>query len=93
MRDWLPDSLMRYNFRVGFGERFRACSTDIQNRTNNYSALSRWDHPQQGDLRLSGPPSGQGAGGRARTRDRWIPADLRADSLPTAPPTPLTFGS
>ncbi|GFN92265.1 hypothetical protein PoB_001877100 [Plakobranchus ocellatus] len=36
--------------------------------------------PQQGDLRLSGPPSGQGAGSGARTRDRMVPADLRADS-------------
>ncbi|GFO23045.1 hypothetical protein PoB_004955000 [Plakobranchus ocellatus] len=26
--------------------------------------------PQEGDLRLSGPPSGQDAGGRAGTRDR-----------------------
>ncbi|GFN94447.1 hypothetical protein PoB_002095300 [Plakobranchus ocellatus] len=45
--------------------------------------------PQQGDLRLSGPPSGQGAGSGARTRDRKVPADLRADSLATVPPTPL----
>ncbi|GFO04829.1 hypothetical protein PoB_003133400 [Plakobranchus ocellatus] len=44
--------------------------------------------PQLGDLRLSGPPSGQGAGGGARTRDRRVPADLRADSLATVPPTP-----
>ncbi|GFN78078.1 hypothetical protein PoB_000458400 [Plakobranchus ocellatus] len=44
--------------------------------------------PQQGDFRLSGPPSGQGAGGGARTRDRRVPADLRADSLATVPPTP-----
>ncbi|GFO05924.1 transposon tf2-11 polyprotein [Plakobranchus ocellatus] len=29
--------------------------------------------PQQGDLRLLGPPSGQGAGGGARTRDRRVP--------------------
>ncbi|GFO24643.1 hypothetical protein PoB_005114800 [Plakobranchus ocellatus] len=43
--------------------------------------------PQQGDLRLSGPPSGQGAGGGARTRDRKVPADFRADSLATVPPT------
>ncbi|GFO26044.1 hypothetical protein PoB_005254900 [Plakobranchus ocellatus] len=46
--------------------------------------------PQQGDLRLSGPPSGQGAGGGTRTRDRMVPADLRADSLATVPPTPPT---
>ncbi|GFO01885.1 hypothetical protein PoB_002839000, partial [Plakobranchus ocellatus] len=44
--------------------------------------------PQQGDLRLLGPPSGQGTGSRARTRDRRVPADLRADSLTTGPPTP-----
>ncbi|GFO32591.1 hypothetical protein PoB_005909600 [Plakobranchus ocellatus] len=46
-------------------------------------------NPQQGDLRLLGPPSGQGVDGRARTRDRRVPADLRADSLTTEPPTPL----
>ncbi|GFO15431.1 hypothetical protein PoB_004193600 [Plakobranchus ocellatus] len=37
--------------------------------------------PQQGDLKLSGPPTSQGAGGRARTCDRKVPADFRADSL------------
>ncbi|GFO21662.1 hypothetical protein PoB_004816700 [Plakobranchus ocellatus] len=31
--------------------------------------------PQRGDLRVSGPPSGQGADGRPRTRDRRVPAD------------------
>ncbi|GFO35453.1 hypothetical protein PoB_006195800 [Plakobranchus ocellatus] len=44
--------------------------------------------PQQGDLRLSGPPSGQGAASGARTRDRRVPADLRADSQATVLPTP-----
>ncbi|GFN86239.1 hypothetical protein PoB_001274500 [Plakobranchus ocellatus] len=44
--------------------------------------------PQQGDLRLSGPPSGQGAVGVARTRDRRAPA-VPGDSLSTMPPTPL----
>ncbi|GFN74373.1 hypothetical protein PoB_000087900 [Plakobranchus ocellatus] len=44
--------------------------------------------PQKGDLRLSGPPSGQGAAGRTKTRDRRVPADLRADSLATVLPTP-----
>ncbi|GFO39645.1 hypothetical protein PoB_006615000 [Plakobranchus ocellatus] len=48
--------------------------------------------PQQGDLRLSGPPSGQGTSGGARTRDRRVPAVLRADPLTTIPPTsPLTL--
>ncbi|GFN81381.1 hypothetical protein PoB_000788700 [Plakobranchus ocellatus] len=49
----------------------------------------RWDcraSPQQGDLRLSGPLSGQGAGGGARPLDRRIPADIQADSLATVPP-------
>ncbi|GFO33093.1 hypothetical protein PoB_005959800 [Plakobranchus ocellatus] len=38
-----------------------------------------------------GLPSGQGAGGEARTRDRRIPPDLRVDSLATVPPTPEFF--
>ncbi|GFO15721.1 hypothetical protein PoB_004222600 [Plakobranchus ocellatus] len=44
--------------------------------------------PHQGDLRLSGTPSGQGAGGRAQTGDKRVAADFRADSLSTMPPTP-----
>ncbi|GFO33945.1 hypothetical protein PoB_006045000 [Plakobranchus ocellatus] len=41
-----------------------------------------------GDLRLSGSPSGHDAGRSARTRDRRVPAELRADSLASLPPTP-----
>ncbi|GFO42546.1 hypothetical protein PoB_006905100 [Plakobranchus ocellatus] len=41
-----------------------------------------------GDLKLSGTPPGQGSSGRARTRDRIVPADLRAVSLSIVPPTP-----
>ncbi|GFO23810.1 hypothetical protein PoB_005031500, partial [Plakobranchus ocellatus] len=37
--------------------------------------------PQKSDLNLSGPPSGQGIRGGARTRDRAVPADLRAALL------------
>ncbi|GFN91085.1 hypothetical protein PoB_001759100 [Plakobranchus ocellatus] len=46
--------------------------------------------PQQDDFRLSGPPSGQrqSAGSRARTRERRIPVEFRAESLSTVPPTP-----
>ncbi|GFO32349.1 hypothetical protein PoB_005885400 [Plakobranchus ocellatus] len=44
--------------------------------------------PQQGDLRLSGPPSGQDAGGKTVARDRRVPADLRVDSLAAVTPTP-----
>ncbi|GFO07130.1 hypothetical protein PoB_003363500 [Plakobranchus ocellatus] len=49
---------------------------------------SKTKSPQQGDLRLSSPPSGQGAGGGTRIRDRRVPADLRVDSLTTLPSTP-----
>ncbi|GFN90399.1 hypothetical protein PoB_001690500 [Plakobranchus ocellatus] len=45
---------------------------------------------QQGDLRLLGPPSGQGACGGVRTLDRRVPADLRVDSPTTVSPTPQT---
>ncbi|GFN91341.1 hypothetical protein PoB_001784700 [Plakobranchus ocellatus] len=38
-----------------------------------------------GDLRLFGPPSGRGADGGARTRDRRVPADLKAYSQATVP--------
>ncbi|GFO13170.1 hypothetical protein PoB_003967500 [Plakobranchus ocellatus] len=48
--------------------------------------------PEQGDLRLSGPPSGQDDDDGARTRNRRVPADLRADSLTTEPLTPKLFG-
>ncbi|GFO25721.1 hypothetical protein PoB_005222600 [Plakobranchus ocellatus] len=44
--------------------------------------------PQQGDSRLSGPPSSQGDSGGVRARNRRVPADLRAESLATVPPTP-----
>ncbi|GFN82539.1 hypothetical protein PoB_000904500 [Plakobranchus ocellatus] len=44
--------------------------------------------PQDDDLRLSGPPSDQGAGGGARTRDIRIPVNLRAGSLCAVPPAP-----
>ncbi|GFO21793.1 hypothetical protein PoB_004829800 [Plakobranchus ocellatus] len=47
-----------------------------------------YSSPQQGDLKLLGPPSGQGASGGARIRDRRAPADLRVDSLNTEPQTP-----
>ncbi|GFO50196.1 multiple epidermal growth factor-like domains 10 [Plakobranchus ocellatus] len=39
-------------------------------------------------LCTEGPPSAQGAGDEARTRDRRAPVNLRADSLATVPPTP-----
>ncbi|GFN77171.1 hypothetical protein PoB_000367700 [Plakobranchus ocellatus] len=44
-------------------------------------------HPQQDDFRLSDSPSDRSAGGGARTRDRIVPEDLKADSLATVPPT------
>ncbi|GFN89802.1 hypothetical protein PoB_001630800 [Plakobranchus ocellatus] len=41
---------------------------------------------------LSGPPSGQGAGGGARTHGRRVPAYLKADSLTTVPLMPPNVG-
>ncbi|GFN91916.1 hypothetical protein PoB_001842200 [Plakobranchus ocellatus] len=41
------------------------------------------------DLKLSGPPSGQGADSGYRIRIRRIHADLRTGSLSTVPPMPL----
>ncbi|GFO25304.1 hypothetical protein PoB_005180900 [Plakobranchus ocellatus] len=46
------------------------------------------ESPQQIHLKLLGPPPRQGAGGEAQIRDRMVPADFRAGSLSTAPPTP-----
>ncbi|GFO11486.1 hypothetical protein PoB_003799100 [Plakobranchus ocellatus] len=43
---------------------------------------------QQGDIRLSGLPSGQGAGGRARTRARRVSTNLKVDSQATMSPAP-----
>ncbi|GFO45217.1 hypothetical protein PoB_007172200 [Plakobranchus ocellatus] len=44
------------------------------------------DYPQHGDLWLSGPSSGLGAGVGARTRDRRIPTD-NGGLASTVPPT------
>ncbi|GFO47492.1 hypothetical protein PoB_007399700 [Plakobranchus ocellatus] len=58
--------------------------SNCEKNKDNYDYIST----QQGDHRLSGPPSGQGASGGARTRGRKVSADLRADSLAAEPPTP-----
>ncbi|GFO21625.1 hypothetical protein PoB_004813000 [Plakobranchus ocellatus] len=64
-------------------------SSDIQVRVEEGDEKTRWQlGPQQGDLRLLSPPSGQSAGSGARTRDRKVSADLGADSLATVPPKP-----
>ncbi|GFO31714.1 hypothetical protein PoB_005821900 [Plakobranchus ocellatus] len=44
--------------------------------------------PQQVDLRLSGPSSGQCVGGGARTLDRKVPRDHRAGPLSSVPLRP-----
>ncbi|GFO27841.1 hypothetical protein PoB_005434600 [Plakobranchus ocellatus] len=56
--------------------------------TRRFGLVFEYSQSTTSDHRLSGPPSGQGASGGARTRDRRVPADLRADSLATVPPTP-----
>ncbi|GFO39858.1 hypothetical protein PoB_006636300 [Plakobranchus ocellatus] len=52
------------------------------------SYLEYVTHFFTGDLKLAGPPSGQGAGGGTRTRDGKVPADLKANSLANVPPKP-----
>ncbi|GFO07423.1 hypothetical protein PoB_003392800 [Plakobranchus ocellatus] len=52
-------------------------------RSNYAEADNSW----LSDLRLSGPPPGQGASSGARTCDRKVPANLSMDSLATVPPT------
>ncbi|GFO48149.1 hypothetical protein PoB_007465400 [Plakobranchus ocellatus] len=71
------------------------CDSDITDSDNSISKTigseilnSPVFSPQQGDLRLSSLLSGQGAGSGARTRDKRVPADLRADSQATVLPTP-----
>ncbi|GFO29549.1 hypothetical protein PoB_005605400 [Plakobranchus ocellatus] len=81
---------------VGTGARKRELleTGNIENLTIQCTALyqeTTRSSPQQGDLKLSGPPSDQGAGYGARTRDRSVPADLRADSLATEPLTPHNY--
>ncbi|GFO41984.1 hypothetical protein PoB_006848900 [Plakobranchus ocellatus] len=71
------------NFNIANIDQISTSGTD-----NGYFSF-----PQQGDLRLSGPSSGQGAGSRARTRDRRVPADFRADSQATVLPTPVSGGN
>ncbi|GFO47200.1 hypothetical protein PoB_007370500 [Plakobranchus ocellatus] len=58
----------------------------VRERAGRTTANTR--NLQQDDLRLSSPPSGQGTSGGARTCDRRVPADLRANLLATVPPTP-----
>ncbi|GFO36858.1 hypothetical protein PoB_006336300 [Plakobranchus ocellatus] len=52
------------------------------------SSFLLYASPQQGDLTLLGPLSGQGTNGGAGTRDRRIPADIRVDSSPCATDNP-----
>ncbi|GFN75713.1 hypothetical protein PoB_000221900 [Plakobranchus ocellatus] len=72
----------------GINKRQKQARDKKPNEWRNKTPFSkRKKNPQQGDLRLLGPPSGQGAGSGARTRDRRSAADLRAESLTAVPPT------
>ncbi|GFO21368.1 hypothetical protein PoB_004787300 [Plakobranchus ocellatus] len=67
--------------------RFGFCIKPVHKKVIWFGLVFGYSQSTTRDPRLSGPPSGQGAGGGARTRDRKVPADLRADSLATVPPT------
>ncbi|GFN77731.1 hypothetical protein PoB_000423700 [Plakobranchus ocellatus] len=49
------------------------------------------DETEDGDLKLPGSPSVQGAGGMALDHDRRVNADLTADSLSTVPLMPPLY--
>ncbi|GFO35206.1 hypothetical protein PoB_006171100 [Plakobranchus ocellatus] len=66
---------------------------DIATRLATHLHAIRIASSQQGDLRLSGPPTSQDDDDGARTRNRRVSADFRVDSLATEPPTPKLFGS
>ncbi|GFO34059.1 hypothetical protein PoB_006056400 [Plakobranchus ocellatus] len=72
------DTGVNHYWQIRFRTPVEFTRVDIHNRINHLS----------GDPRLSGTPSVQGAGGGARTRDRSIPADIRADLLANMPPKP-----
>ncbi|GFO11762.1 hypothetical protein PoB_003826700 [Plakobranchus ocellatus] len=59
-----------------------------KNRTDVFATQCQ----KPGNLRLSGPPSGHGTSGGARTCERRVPANLRADS-PATMPRELSAGS
>ncbi|GFN99973.1 puromycin-sensitive aminopeptidase [Plakobranchus ocellatus] len=66
----------------GKTEKFQAFVADTfrdMGRALGWDASADETTPQQGDLRLSGPPSGQGTGGWAHTSDRRVSADLSLD--------------
>ncbi|GFN99934.1 hypothetical protein PoB_002644000 [Plakobranchus ocellatus] len=73
-------------------QRVAADCTAKDESESDYVTRIPQDRDYGPDLRLSGPPSGQDAGGGTRTRDRRVPADLRADTRVTVPPTPPVHG-
>ncbi|GFO24636.1 hypothetical protein PoB_005114100 [Plakobranchus ocellatus] len=72
--------------------RSRSSNSSSSSSSSSLVWFSCLASPHRGDLRLSGLPSGQGADGGARVRDRSVPAYLRADSISTVPPTPFNPG-
>ncbi|GFN87021.1 hypothetical protein PoB_001352700 [Plakobranchus ocellatus] len=73
---------------MGAGVCYRGLLKDNDYKVSS-ATLSTFHPPAKSKTNgLSGPPSGQDNGGGARTRDRRVPVDLRADSLSTLPPKP-----
>ncbi|GFO47415.1 hypothetical protein PoB_007392000, partial [Plakobranchus ocellatus] len=73
---------------VGLEPRHCGCNSVVNQRpVASKETRHPYLDPRSQKFRLTGPPSGQGAGGGARTRDRRVPADLRGDSLAIVLPT------
>ncbi|GFN75740.1 retrovirus-related pol polyprotein line-1 [Plakobranchus ocellatus] len=90
----LRDTLRRAEHSEGWSSLERRISMVPPRATrlrDRYVKMVKAKVAQRGGLRPSGPPSGQGAGGGARIRDRRFPADLRVDSLATVPSRPLSI--
>ncbi|GFO17990.1 hypothetical protein PoB_004449500 [Plakobranchus ocellatus] len=75
------------------------CNTNVQGWSHQEAKSEMMRAGNEVDLYVSSqsttrlsqafrPSVRPGAGGGARTRDRRVPVDLRADSLATVPPTP-----
>ncbi|GFO23950.1 hypothetical protein PoB_005045500 [Plakobranchus ocellatus] len=81
--------LMHSAYTFASQTRLNPTFRNLASRINAKTGLLCIASPHQSDLGFSGQPSSQGADGGARTRDRRVTADLKADSLPTVLPRPL----
>ncbi|GFO10317.1 hypothetical protein PoB_003682200 [Plakobranchus ocellatus] len=83
-----PTRRMPGSYFVGNSDAIGLAEREFKPTARTSQEIQSKGSPQQGDLRLSGPLTGQGTGGGVQTRDRRIPADIRAGAPAIVPPTP-----